>query len=145
MLASDRSVLELGRIVYHVVANEDISLPRTSLEKNRQCRKPETLFSRSQVSGRREFADIEFPLNKAVMPLARAPRKLMGDFQIVAFDADVAVDQCVRARMSGDRQFNLGSHIYASMKRSHGILEQAPRLRGDSTASSNCKNLKVSF
>src|SRR5215475_3582989 len=44
MLASDRSVLEIGRIVDHVLANEDIPLPRASLEKNRQRRKPETLL-----------------------------------------------------------------------------------------------------
>src|SRR5262249_42879526 len=39
MLAPNRCVLEIRRVMYHVLANENISLPRTALEKSGSAEK----------------------------------------------------------------------------------------------------------
>jgi hypothetical protein len=87
-------------------AIKDVPLARTALKKNRQGEKSETSLTCAQECRRRIFVDIPLSLRETVMAFPGGG--IMGNFEFIAVDADLSLDQCPRARVVGK------THCYSS-------------------------------
>src|SRR5438309_2392416 len=81
----------------------DVSLARPALEENRYCQELLTLLNGSQKARRGAFADVPLAVEKLVVTLSRG-NKLGVGVELIAFYADLAVDESATARVVGETE-----------------------------------------
>src|SRR6266540_4201940 len=89
----------------------DISLAWAALEKDRNCEQRLAFLNGSEQARRRALADVPLAVKIFVVTLARG-REVRVDVELIAFDADLAIDQRAAARVIGQAEsdFRFGRH-----------------------------------
>src|SRR5262245_52499784 len=97
--------LKLGRMLEMILAVINVALARPALEKNRNRQQLLSFLNGAQQARRRNFADVPLTMQILVMALAGS-REVRIDVELVACDADLAVDQGAAAWMIWQAQGN---------------------------------------